>query len=199
MRWRNTYYSVSEIQNGKQLHRNGKHQRISLVPPEEETNADYHLRRHGRKSFVMLWNVSCRTFIIGIGGSGSATNDAEMSGIRHFSFSDKEGKVGTGRGEVLIKVAAHIDSTCVHPALNSCRLPVACDVQTKSIPMVPKERLMSLCTSERADRNGRGIGCRTAKLCRSRPSYDGKDIFPIIPEPSAAGGMGSSLLVPEWN
>ena len=127
MRWRNTYYGISE--NGETAFiEMASISGLPLVPPERRN--PMLTTTYGTGEIIRdALERGCRNFIIGIGGS--ATNDAGLGMLQAlgFRFSDKEGKeVGTGRGEVLIKVA-HIDSTCVHPALNSCRFTVACDVQ----------------------------------------------------------------------
>ena len=127
MRWRNTYYGISENEETAFIEM-ASISGLPLVPPERRN--PMLTTTYGTGEIIRdALERGCRNFIIGIGGS--ATNDAGLGMLQAlgFRFSDKEGKeVGTGRGEVLIKVA-YIDSTFVHPALNSCRFTVACDVQ----------------------------------------------------------------------
>lgn len=176
---------------GNSFHRNGKHQRIAFSSTgKKKPNADYHLR-HGEIIRDAL-ERGCRNFIIGIGGS--ATNDAGLGMLQAlgFRFSDKEGKeVGTGRGEVLIKVA-HIDSTCVHPALNSCRFTVACDVQNPFYG--PEGAAYVFAPQKGADREMvEALDAGLQNFAEVIRHTTGKDIS-HHPGAGAAGGMGGSLL-----
>lgn len=116
MRWRNTYYGISENEETAFIEM-ASISGLPLVPPERRN--PMLTTTYGTGEIIRdALERGCRNFITGIGGS--ATNDAGLGMLQAlgFRFSDKEGKkVGTGCGEVLIKVA-HIDSTFVHPALN---------------------------------------------------------------------------------
>lgn len=140
----------------------------------------------------MLWNVVAATLSLGIGGS--ATNDAGLGMLQAlgFRFSDKEGKkVGTGCGEVLIKVA-HIDSTFVHPALNSCRFTVACDVQNPFYG--PEGAAYVFAPQKGADREMvEALDAGLQNFAEVIRHTTGKDIS-HHPGAGAAGGMGGSLL-----
>ncbi len=70
----------------------------------------------------------CRDFIVGLGGS--ATNDGGMGMLQAlgYVFRDANGRVLSGCGESLEKVAA-IDSSTAIPELAECRFRAACDVQ----------------------------------------------------------------------
>ena len=70
----------------------------------------------------------CRDFIVGLGGS--ATNDGGMGMLQAlgYVFRDANGRVLSGCGENLEKVAA-IDSSTAIPELAECRFRAACDVQ----------------------------------------------------------------------
>ena len=134
----------------------------------------------------------CTKFIVGIGGS--ATNDAGLGMLQAlgFRFSDKEGKeVGTGRGEVLIKVA-YIDSTFVHPALNSCRFTVACDVQ--NLFYGPEGAAYVFAPQKGADREMvEALDAGLQNFAEVIRHTTGKDIS-HHPGAGAAGGRGGSLL-----
>jgi len=76
---------------------------------------------------VHAMEQGCRTFLIGIGGSG--TNDAGigMLSALGFVFTDKHGnKTGTC-GQDLERIA-NIQTDTVHPLLTACTFRIASDV-----------------------------------------------------------------------
>lgn len=190
MRWRNTYYGISE--NGETAFiEMASISGLPLVPPERRN--PMLTTTYGTGEIIRdALERGCRNFIIGIGGS--ATNDAGLGMLQAlgFRFSDKEGKeVGTGRGEVLIKVA-HIDSTCVHPALNSCRFTVACDVQNPFYG--PEGAAYVFAPQKGADREMvEALDAGLQNFAEVIRHTTGKDIS-HHPGAGAAGGMGGSLL-----
>lgn len=190
MKWHNTYYGISE--NGKTAFiEMASISGLPLVPPEKRN--PMLTTTYGTGEIIRdALERGCRNFTIGIGGS--ATNDAGLGMLQAlgFHFSDKKGKeIGTGRGEALIKVA-HIDSTCVHPALNSCRFTVACDVQN---PLYgPEGAAYVFAPQKGADREMvEALDAGLQNFAEVIRHTTGKDIS-NHPGAGAAGGMGGSLL-----
>lgn len=190
MRWRNTYYGISENEETAFIEM-ASISGLPLVPPERRN--PMLTTTYGTGEIIRdALERGCRNFIIGIGGS--ATNDAGLGMLQAlgFRFSDKESKeVGTGRGEVLIKVA-HIDSTFVHPALNSCRFTVACDVQNPFYG--PEGAAYVFAPQKGADREMvEALDAGLQNFAEVIRHTTGKDIS-HHPGAGAAGGMGGSLL-----
>lgn len=90
MRWRNTYYGISE--NGETAFiEMASISGLPLVPPERRN--PMLTTTYGTGEIIRdALERGCRNFIIGIGGS--ATNDAGLGMLQAlgFRFSDKEGK-----------------------------------------------------------------------------------------------------------
>lgn len=164
---------------------------LPLVPPEKRN--PMLTTTYGTGELICdALERGCRNFIIGIGGS--ATHDAGLGMLQAlgFRFTNKEGKeTGTGSGEVLLKVAS-VDRTFVHPALNSCRFTVACDVQNPFYG--PEGAAYIFAPQKGADRKMVEMldaGMRSFAEVTFRTT--GKDIS-HHPGSGAAGGMGGSLL-----
>ena len=95
MRWRNTYYGISENEETAFIEM-ASISGLPLVPPERRN--PMLTTTYGTGEIIRdALERGCRNFITGIGGS--ATNDAGLGMLQAlgFRFSDKEGKkVGTG-------------------------------------------------------------------------------------------------------
>ena len=190
MRWRNTYYGISE--NGETAFiEMASISGLPLVPPEKRNPMQ--TTSYGTGELIRdALERGCRNFIIGIGGS--ATNDAGLGMLQAlgFRFLNKEGKIlETGNGKILMEVVS-IDTSFVHPDLRTSHFTVACDVQNPFCG--PEGAAYIFAPQKGADRKMvEALDAGMKNFAEVIFHKTGKDIS-NHPGAGAAGGMGGSLL-----
>jgi glycerate kinase len=166
---------------------------LNLVP--EEKRNPLHTSTYGvGQMIVHAMEQGCRTFLIGIGGSG--TNDAGigMLSALGFVFTDKHGnKTGTC-GQDLERIA-NIQTDTVHPLLTACTFRIASDVTNPltgpngAAAVYGPQKGADAATVQRLDRGLKHFA-RVASLAEAKtPEH-----LDRVPGAGAAGGLGYAFL-----
>ncbi len=131
-----------------------------------------------------------REIILGVGGSATVDGGAGMAQALGYRLLDAEG-TECGRGGEALKTIAEIESDAVLPALNACRIRVACDVTNPLLGERGAARVFGPqkgATPEMVEDLERGL----ASLAEV---WINKGMLETIGEPGdgAAGGLGAGL------
>ncbi|MBI4560373.1 MAG: glycerate kinase [Candidatus Hydrogenedentes bacterium] len=99
---------------------------VQLVPPEQRDPRLTTTRGTGELMRLAL-ESGARRILVGVGGSATNDGGVGMAQALGFSFKDLDGEELPPGGAALARLA-RIDSSRKHPAMERCKILVACDV-----------------------------------------------------------------------